>query len=46
MEIPKDVREFGHYAFYGCENLDVVINNSSNLIYRDFAFDGCKSVTW
>jgi len=39
------VTSIGKKAFYGCENLEIVIDNSKeNVIVEENAFDGCKSV--
>lgn len=47
INIPESVTSIEDGAFVGCSNLEIVIDNSKeNVKVGDFAFDGCKSVTW
>jgi hypothetical protein len=47
ITIPEGVTSIGYRAFQDCENLDVVIENSKeNVEIGEYAFDGCKSVTY
>ena len=45
--LPDTLTTIGNYAFSGCKNLDVTIDNSkNNVTVGENAFKGCKSVTW
>lgn len=47
INIPNSVTSIGDWAFEGCSNLDIVIDNSKdNLKVGNQAFYLCKSVTW
>jgi hypothetical protein len=47
IEIPSSVTSIGGWAFYGCQNADIVIDNSEeNVTVGRNAFRYCKSVTW
>ena len=47
IKIPDGVTSIGEYAFFKCEKLDVVIDNSEkNVKVGAYAFTGCKSVKW
>lgn len=47
VEIPSSIKTIGEKAFYMCESLDVVIDNSKNgLSVGENAFEGCKSVKY
>ena len=42
-----NVTSIGNGAFYGCNNLDVVIDNKKkNIRVGKYTFDGCKSVKY
>ena len=46
-EIPKSVIFIGHSAFAGCNNLNVVIDNSKDSVkIEEDAFKECKSVRY
>jgi hypothetical protein len=47
VEIPSSIKTIGEKAFYGCGELDVVIENvENNLSVEENAFEGCKSVRY
>ena len=47
INIPESVTSIGDYAFRNCTNLNVVIDNSKdNVEVENYAFQGCKSVTY
>ena len=47
IEIPSSVTSIGNSAFEGCENTDIVIDNSEENVTVGYgAFLNCKSVTW
>jgi hypothetical protein len=47
MMLPSSVTDIRIYAFYLCENLDVVIDNTRDSVsVGSGAFEGCKSVTF
>jgi hypothetical protein len=47
VKISENVRSIGKEAFYGCDKLDVMIDNSKdNIIIGEDAFKYCKSVTY
>lgn len=47
VEIPSSIKTIGEKAFYGCSELDVVIENvKNNLSVEENAFEGCKSVKY
>ena len=47
VEIPSSVKTIGEKAFYGCGELDVVIENLEDaLSVEENAFEGCKSVRY
>ena len=47
IQIPSSVTDIDKFAFYRCINLDVTIDNSEgNVKVGEFAFEGCKSVTY